>query len=81
MKATIDRAGRVVVPKPLRDRLGLQPNTPLDIEVVDGHLEISARREQARVIDGPDGPVVAATGTTITDEAVRAVLEAAREHR
>ncbi len=81
MKASIDPAGRVVVPKPLRDQLGLFPDTPLDIDVVDGHLEISARREQPRVIDGPNGPVIAATGTTISDEDVRAVLEAAREHR
>jgi AbrB family looped-hinge helix DNA binding protein len=81
MQVSIDRAGRVVVPKPLRDQLGLAPDTPLDIEVVDGHLELYAQHEQPTVIEGPNGPVVAATGTPISDEDVRRVLEAARERR
>lgn len=48
MKATIDKAGRLVIPKPLRDRLGLQPGevnlavdgSALRIEpVTDGSLQ------------------------------------------
>jgi len=31
MKTTIDRFGRVVVPKQLRDRFGLQPGTEVEI--------------------------------------------------
>ena len=81
MQVPIDRAGRVVVPKPMRDELGLSPDTPLDIQVVDGHLELSAPSESARVVEGPNGPLVAATGTPITDEEVRHVLEAARTRR
>jgi AbrB family looped-hinge helix DNA binding protein len=81
MRVTIDRAGRVVVPKPLRDELGLEPDTPLEIEVVDGHIELSAKRERPAVIDGPNGPVLAPTGAPISDVDVRRVLEAARERR
>ncbi len=81
MQVSIDRAGRVVVPKPLREALGISPETPLEIEVVDGHLELSPSHAAAKVIEGPHGPVVAATGTPITDEDVRRVLEAARERR
>lgn len=40
MRTAIDRAGRIVVPKPLRDSLGLAPGQPLDISVRDGRLEI-----------------------------------------
>ena len=40
MKATIDAAGRIVVPKPLRQALGLKPGQPLDIRAGDGRLEI-----------------------------------------
>lgn len=41
MKSTIDPAGRVVVPKALREAAGLAPGTPLEIRIVGGHLEIS----------------------------------------
>src|SRR3989442_13562297 len=40
MKAVIDRAGRIVVPKPLRQALGLKPGQPLEIRAADGRLEI-----------------------------------------
>jgi AbrB family looped-hinge helix DNA binding protein len=81
MRVSIDGAGRIVVPKPLRDELGLSPDTPLEIEVVDGHLELSARHEPPSVVEGPNGLLVAPTGTPISDEDVRRVLEAARERR
>ncbi|MGA9042739.1 MAG: AbrB/MazE/SpoVT family DNA-binding domain-containing protein [Terriglobales bacterium] len=39
MNLKIDRAGRIVVPKPIRQRLGLQPNTEIEIvEQADGVL-------------------------------------------
>jgi AbrB family looped-hinge helix DNA binding protein len=81
MQVSIDSAGRVVVPKRLRDELGLSPDTPLEIDVVDGHLELSAPHEPAKLVEGPNGPVVAATGTPLTDEDVRRTLEAVRERR
>jgi AbrB family looped-hinge helix DNA binding protein len=79
MQVTIDRAGRLVVPKPMREQLGITQDTRLEIEVVNGHLELSVPYERARVLDGPNGPVVAATGAPITDEDVRRTLEAVRE--
>ncbi|MGO9487786.1 MAG: AbrB/MazE/SpoVT family DNA-binding domain-containing protein [Solirubrobacteraceae bacterium] len=81
MQVTIDRAGRIVVPKPLRDALGLDPETPLEMELVDDHIEISNRGETARIIEGPNGPVIAATGKTLTRGDIRAILEATRERR
>jgi AbrB family looped-hinge helix DNA binding protein len=81
MHVSIDRAGRVVVPKPLRDQLGISPDTPLEIDVVDGHLELSVPNQTPPVIEGPHGPCFAPTGVPITDADVRAALEAARERR
>lgn len=46
MKITIDGAGRVVIPKPIREALGLKAGTELDI-AIDG---VAIR------IDGPDAP-------------------------
>jgi AbrB family looped-hinge helix DNA binding protein len=81
MHVSIDNAGRVVVPKRLRDELGFLPGVPLEVDVVDGHLELSAPHEPAKLVTGPHGPSIAATGTPITDEDVRRTLEAVRERR
>ena len=40
MKATIDTAGRIVVPKSLRQSLGLKAGQTLEIRAGDGRLEI-----------------------------------------
>jgi hypothetical protein len=62
----------------MREALGLSPDGPLDIDVVDGHLEISARHEPPLVLGGPHRPTVAATGTSVSNEDVRRVLETVR---
>jgi AbrB family looped-hinge helix DNA binding protein len=81
MHVSIDKAGRVVVPKHVRDELGFSPEVPLEIDVVDGHLELSATHEPAKLVQGPHGPSFAATGTPITDEQIRHTLEAVRDRR
>jgi AbrB family looped-hinge helix DNA binding protein len=40
MVATIDAAGRIVVPKRLREELGFKPGQKLELSVVDGRLEV-----------------------------------------
>ena len=40
MKTTIDRAGRLVVPKPIREEAGITPGAELEIRVADGRIEI-----------------------------------------
>ena len=40
MITTIDSAGRIVVPKALRDALDLKPGQALEIRAGDGRLEI-----------------------------------------
>jgi AbrB family looped-hinge helix DNA binding protein len=38
MKTTVDRFGRVVVPKPMRTRLGLRAGTQVVIEEEEDHI-------------------------------------------
>jgi AbrB family looped-hinge helix DNA binding protein len=40
MQTTIDAAGRIVVPKSLRQQLGLMPGQVLEIRASDGRLEV-----------------------------------------
>lgn len=40
MKATIDAAGRLVVPKPIREVAHLLPGTQVRFRLVDGRVEI-----------------------------------------
>lgn len=78
MRTTIDAAGRLVVPKPLRDELGFAPGTELELAVVDGHLEV-ATPSRVRVEEGPFGPRLVADGAeALSAEQVRALIERGR---
>lgn len=77
MRTTIDKAGRLVIPKALRDQLGLQP----------GEVEVSADGAALRVeaiageglVEVNGRWVIAASGeATIDDEWMYAVRDADR---
>lgn len=40
MSTAIDAAGRLVIPKAVRDAAGIQPGTLLDVRFRDGRIEI-----------------------------------------
>ncbi|HEY4089833.1 MAG TPA: AbrB/MazE/SpoVT family DNA-binding domain-containing protein [Bryobacteraceae bacterium] len=40
MRLAIDKAGRVVIPKPLREKLGLGPGDEVDVETVGESLTL-----------------------------------------
>ncbi len=45
MDITIDKAGRIVIPKPVRDTLGLQPGDALELESTAESMTIRPLRE------------------------------------
>jgi AbrB family looped-hinge helix DNA binding protein len=49
MRTTIDRAGRLVVPKPIRDAAGIVPGAELEIRVADGRIEIEPAPLEVRL--------------------------------
>ncbi|MGB6941304.1 MAG: AbrB/MazE/SpoVT family DNA-binding domain-containing protein [Bryobacteraceae bacterium] len=50
MTSTIDSAGRVVIPKAIRDAAGLKPGSPLQIEFRDGRVEIERTSPKVRLV-------------------------------
>ena len=50
MRTTIDHAGRVVIPKAVRESAGLAPGRELEIEYRDGRVEIEPVRKPVRLI-------------------------------
>ena len=78
MRTTIDAAGRLVVPKRLRDELGFAPGAELELSAVDGRLEVAVP-SRVRVEDGPHGVrFVAETPDTLSAEQVRELMERGR---
>lgn len=45
----MDAAGRLVLPKPIREEAGLRPGDPLEITVRDGRIEIEPAPREVRI--------------------------------
>ncbi len=81
MITTIDKAGRIVVPKALRDELSLTAGQELEISVVDGRLEIETPTTPMHLVRDEFGYWVAEADRPmppLTQEMVREVLEQIR---
>lgn len=80
MKTTIDAVGRIVVPKVLRDRLGLVGGRAIEIRERDGRLEIEPAPTPMKLVARRHGRV-AVPGRKLpplTDEIVRDTIEQIR---
>ncbi len=80
MQSTIDAAGRVVIPKSIRDSLGLTGGQKIEIRERDGAVEIEPAATPMR-LEKRDGHLVAAPEhelPVLTDDLVRATLEKVR---
>lgn len=77
METTVDSVGRIVVPKPLRDALGLTPGSRVDISRYGAGLQLLPTGRTARLVD-ESGVLVATGDTVIDDEVVFGLIDAAR---
>ena len=77
MIATIDAAGRVVLPKPLRDALGLDAGSSVDITFYGSGLHLVPHGRTARLVE-ENGLLVATGDAEIDDDVVRALIESGR---
>jgi AbrB family looped-hinge helix DNA binding protein len=83
MKTTIDSAGRVVIPKTLRDRAGLQAGMEIEVNLRDGLIEIAPPPPQGRLVREGSFLVwepAVGVGTATTEEILK-LIEDQREER
>ena len=80
MRSAIDSAGRVVIPKPLRDRLGLGRGRAIEISERDGKIEIEPLATPMSLVSRHGRPVAVPQGDlpALTDEVVRTTIERTR---
>lgn len=77
MLTTIDAAGRIVVPKALREALGLRAGSHVDISRYGAGLHLVPTGRTARLFE-EDGALVATSDTPIDDDVVLGLLDAGR---
>jgi len=80
MRTTIDAAGRIVVPKAIREELALYGGQELEVAAVDGRIQIEVPGSMIH-LEERDGHLVGVPVRPIpplTDEIVRQTLERVR---
>jgi len=84
MITTIDKAGRVVIPKSIREAAGLDQGREISVALRDGRVEIEPAPQEVR-LERHDGVLVAVPvsggdhGPPLTDDDVRSVVEQLRQ--
>lgn len=76
MRATIDKAGRLVIPKALRDRLGLQPGE-VELTADGAALRVEAIAGE-EILERNGRLVIPSHGVPLSCEDVQALIDADR---
>ena len=80
MRVTIDKAGRMVVPKKLRARLALDEGGEVEVTERDGVIELAPVTADVELVPGEGGPVAQPREELpqLSDDVVRDTLEHVR---
>lgn len=78
MEGVIDSAGRVVLPKQLRDAPGLTPGTKVDISPYGSGVQITPGGRTARLEREAGGRLVSRGDTVVTDGMLYALMDSGR---
>ena len=80
MRTTIDAGGRVVIPKAVRERLGLSAGRELELSERDGRVEIEPAPTEMALVARKGGRVAVPRRPLppLTDDLVREALERSR---
>lgn len=78
MEATIDSGGRLLLPKRLRELLGLTPGSTVDVSLYGSGLQITPGGRTARLERDAGGRLVAVSESVVTDEIMFGLIDSAR---
>ena len=78
MDATIDSGGRLLLPKRIRDSLGLVPGSKVDVSLYGSGVQITPGGRTARLERDTDGRLVSRAEAVVTDEQMFALIDAGR---
>lgn len=78
METTVDAVGRIVLPKKLRDALGIVPGATVDVSAYGGGLQITPGGRTARLERDENGRLVSHGETEVTDDIMFALIDSGR---
>ena len=83
MSVTIDTAGRLVIPKAIREEAGLLPGEPLEVTIRDGRIEIVPAPREIRMSERDGFRVAEAAGSyePLREDTVRSTRDRLRSQR
>lgn len=77
METTVDSVGRIVIPKALREALGLLAGSPVDVSLYGTGLQVVPGGRTARLTE-IGGALVAESDTVVTDDTMFGLIDAGR---
>ena len=75
---TVDAVGRIVIPKQMRDALGLRPGAKVDVSFYGAGIQVVPHGRGARLVEDEHGHLVIAGEGSITDEDVFRLIDEGR---
>lgn len=83
VRTTIDGAGRLVVPKPIREQAGISPGDVLNVAYRDGRIEIEPAPRDVHITESAGFRIAEPSGPyeTLTQATVRRTLDDLHEAR
>ena len=80
MRTTIDKAGRLVIPRQIRERAGLADGGEVDVELDGAAIRIAATNSDD-LLEEDGFLVIPSTGNKLDDAAVREMIDVDRFSR